>query len=357
MANRNIVMLAENNKINKIMLKELIKGSYHAMEVSGIEEAKSKFSVFRRQICCIIYNSELDMNGAGEFLKYFSEIGAIEETPVFVTVYESSADFQKYYDMGASEVIKLPFDPYFVKSRIDYFARFYNQKMNYCDELDKTKKALENRETVVQNILSTVFEFIHFESPSHITRIKRLTGIIAKQFAADNPEYQLNENDIDLISKAAALHDVGKASVPTNILFKPGRLTPEEFDEMKSHTVKGEEILSDFGIEKNASLFYRYCYEICRNHHERWDGNGYPDKLAEDDIPVSAQIVSIIDVYDAMVSEKVYKDAIPYEKAVTMIRDGECGMFPPKVLDAFNAAEPEMRSYLKAALMLKDEQI
>lgn len=356
MADRNIVMIVDNVKINRIMLRELVKNSFRTMEVEDGEDAKRKFMVFQKRVCCVLYNASMpDVNGT-EFLQYFAESGYLAETPVFIITSEENVDFGHYYGLGASEVFIAPFDPSYLNGKIRMFSELYNQNLEYKTKLSKLENGIDDRDGVIRNVLTSVFEFIHFETSSHITRVKNLTNILAKTFATMFPEYGLTEEQVKCISDASALHDIGKAAIPTTILFKPGRLTAEEFTEMKTHTVKGVEILNDFGLDKSKP-FNQYCYDIARNHHERWDGNGYPDRLSEDDIPVAAQIFSIIDVYDALVSEKVYKDAIPYEKAVTMIREGECGQFPPKVLEAFNACEDEMRSYLKAALMLKDGQV
>lgn len=353
MLERNIVMIVDNQKINRIMLKELVKNDFRTMEAENGEDAKRKFMVFQKRVCCVLYNADMPDVSGRDFLEYFKASGYLKETPVFIITGEKMVDFGEYYERGASEIFVAPFDPSFLNGKIKVFSQIYNQNLEYKTELEKLSEIKEQREGSIENILSNVFEFIHFETSVHITRVKKLTSILAGTFAKMFPEYMLTDSDVQSIADASALHDVGKAAIPTTILFKPGRLTADEFMEMKTHTLKGVEILKDFGLDKSRP-FFRYAFEICRSHHERWDGNGYPDRLSEEDIPVSAQIFSIIDVYDALVSEKVYKDAIPYEKAVSMIRGGECGMFPPKVLQAFDECEDEMRLYLKAALMLKD---
>ena len=153
------------------------------------------------------------------------------------------------------------------------------------------------------------------------------------------PEYGLTDETVNLITNASALHDIGKIAIPDSILLKPGRLTNDEFDEMKKHTIYGCELLENFKQDDNE--FYRYCYDICRHHHERYDGKGYPDGLAGEDIPIWAQVVSIVDVYDALVSKRVYKAAYAVEEAVRMIKDNECGVFSPKILDCFDMAKVE----------------
>ncbi len=154
------------------------------------------------------------------------------------------------------------------------------------------------------------------------------------------PKYEITKEQAALIVNASALHDIGKIAIPDSILLKPGKLTEEEFEEMKKHTVYGCELLEKFKQEDNE--FYRYCYDICRYHHERHDGNGYPDRLEGDAIPIWAQIVSVVDVYDALVSKRVYKDPFAVEEAARMILEGECGVFSPEMIDCFTLAEQEL---------------
>jgi putative two-component system response regulator len=166
------------------------------------------------------------------------------------------------------------------------------------------------------------------------------------------PKYGITNEQASLIVSASALHDIGKIAIPDSILLKPGRLTPEEFEEMKKHTIYGCEILEKFKQEENE--FYRYCYDICRYHHERYDGGGYPDKLKGDEIPIWAQIVSIVDVFDALVSKRVYKAPYAVEEAERMIMRGECGVFSPEILDCFQIAKPELRAATEVEFSFAD---
>jgi putative two-component system response regulator len=184
------------------------------------------------------------------------------------------------------------------------------------------------------------------ESGEHIQRVKGYTEILANEMMKDYPEYELNTKKIELIVSASALHDIGKISIPDNILMKPGKLTKDEYEYMKSHTLRGCEILNQI---KGAwdQEYSKYSYEICRYHHERYDGRGYPDGLKGDDIPISAQLVSIADVYDALVNERVYKDAFSKDQAFQMITQGECGVFSPKLLEAFRKVRREFEELVE----------
>lgn len=172
------------------------------------------------------------------------------------------------------------------------------------------------------------------ESGEHIRSVKEYTRILGECFREDYPEYNLSEQDIDIIVSASALHDIGKIAIPDSILLKPGRLTPDEYEYMKSHTVRGCEILDTIKHIWDEN-YAKVSYEICRYHHERYDGKGYPDNLVGDQIPISAQLVSVADVYDALVSERCYKEAFDKEEAFHMIINGECGVFSPKLMEVF----------------------
>jgi putative two-component system response regulator len=191
--------------------------------------------------------------------------------------------------------------------------------------------------------LATLIEFRDCESGEHVRRICGLTEILMTAVSEMYPEYALPKSEIDKIVTASVLHDVGKISIPDSILNKPGRLTAEEFEIMKLHTVKGCEILQKIPNIMDAEV-YKYSYDICRHHHERWDGKGYPDKLAGDDISIWAQVVSIADVYDALTSERVYKSAYDHDTSVKMILSGECGLFNPKVLEAFKKSMDKIKT-------------
>ena len=206
-------------------------------------------------------------------------------------------------------------------------------------ELNDSRDKLEKSNDFLVNALSSVVEFRSLESGEHIKRVKTFTKIILKYLRKFYPEYKLTKDNADLIINASALHDIGKIGISDDILLKPGKLTEEEFEIMKTHTTIGCELLENF--KQEDSDFYQYCYDICRYHHERYDGKGYPDHLAGEDIPIWAQVVSIVDVYDALVSKRVYKTPYAHEEAVRMIHDGECGVFSPKILDCFDLAKEE----------------
>ena len=193
---------------------------------------------------------------------------------------------------------------------------------------------LQKSNTNIIDILGTVVESRNLESGEHVMRVKGYTEILAKEMMKEYPEYGLTDKKIEVIVSASALHDIGKIAIPDNILLKPGKLTQDEYEYMKSHTTRGCEILNNIKDVWDEE-YEKASYEICRHHHERYDGRGYPDKLKGDEIPISAQLVSVADVYDALVNERVYKSAYSKEQAFSMIINGECGIFSPKLLECF----------------------
>lgn len=212
-------------------------------------------------------------------------------------------------------------------------------KRQYKLLLKQAEKLRESNEKIIE-ILGTVVECRNLESGEHIKRVKGFTKILADCLMREYKEYGLTPWDVEVIAATSALHDIGKISISDNILLKPGKLTDEEYEYMKSHTTRGCEILEHIrGAWDEA--FHQVGYNICRHHHERYDGKGYPDGLAGDDIPIEAQIVSIADVYDALISERVYKAAYSPEEAYRMIVTGECGVFSPKLLECFRKVKGE----------------
>lgn len=213
---------------------------------------------------------------------------------------------------------------------------------------EKQTRKLKEINNGIIDILSTVVEFRSVESGDHINRIKGFTKILLRYVNEMMDDVNFDDETIEIISSASAMHDVGKIAIPDSILLKPGRLTKEEFDEMKKHTVKGCDIIRSMSALQEKS-YYDYSYEICRYHHERFDGRGYPDGLKGDEIPIAAQIVSVADVYDALISKRCYKDAYSLEEAYNMILNGECGVFSPSLMECFKSARAEMEAFSKEA--------
>ena len=329
------ILIVDDVEINRTILAEIFKDDYNILEadngLQAIEMINGSFGISAVLLDLIMPG----INGL-EVLKEMNKSGKTDSIPVFlITAAESQKALMDGYQLGAVDVIMKPFMPNFIKCRINNVIELYAHRNKLEHIVAKQVERLNSLNQSMVETLATVIEFRDCESGEHVKRIGRLTKILMTQVSEMYPEHHLPETEIDKIVTSSILHDVGKISIPDRILNKPGRLTEEEFEIMKQHTVKGCEILQNIPdiIEEGV---YKYSYDICRHHHERWDGRGYPDGLSGDDISIWAQVVSVADVYDALTAERVYKKAFSHEKAVQMIHDGECGTFSPKLLKAFD---------------------
>lgn len=336
MAKDSTILIVDDIEINRTLLAEIFRDEYTIIEAEDGAEAIDIIN--SEDVSAVLL--DLIMPGMNGFavLEEMNRNGKIEVIPVFlITAAESTNLLLEGYNLGAIDVISKPFMPNFLKCRVDNVIELYRHRNELEDIVAEQVEKLNNLNQSMVETMATVIEFRDCESGEHVKRICNLTRILMKQVGRMYPEYRVRKEELDKITLASTLHDVGKISIPDNILLKPGRLTPEEFEIMKGHTVKGCEILEKIPhiLDKDV---YEYSYDICRHHHERWDGKGYPDGLSGDEISVWAQVVSVVDVYDALTAKRVYKDALSHETAVQMIFDGKCGAFNPKILKAFEAS-------------------
>ena len=271
------------------------------------------------------------MNGF-EVLKIMKRSQCIAETPVIMISSEDAVDtMRKAYELGITDYITRPFDSVIVKKRVQNTLGLYmNQKHLINVVYDQVYEKEENNNIMIR-IMSNILGSRNSESREHILHIKTATEMMLRQLVKVTDAYPLTEADIALITTASSLHDIGKIRIPEEILNKPGRLTDEEFKIMKTHSEIGASLIRDMRFPKDKPLVHT-AWEICRWHHERWDGKGYPDGLKGEEIPISAQVVSIVDVYDALTSERCYKKAFDHDTAIQMILDGQCGQFNPILL-------------------------
>lgn len=336
MQKKRTILIVDDIGINRAVLAEIFKDDYEMVEAADGRQALEIIEG-DQQIDAVLLDLLMpEVNGL-EVLREMNRKGKTQEIPVFLI---SAADSDKMllegYNLGAVDVIRKPFLAHFMKCRISNVIELYGHRNELEKIVEEQVERLSNLNQSLVETLATVIEFRDGESGEHVKRISSLTKILMRQVSEMYQEYHLPKEEIDKIAMSSILHDVGKVSTPDQILNKPGKLTKEEFEVMKQHTVKGCEILQNIPHIMEKEL-YDYSYDICRHHHERWDGRGYPDGLKGDEISIWAQVVSVADVYDALTSERVYKKAFSHEKAVQMIKDGECGTFNPKVMHAFDA--------------------
>lgn len=334
--NKKTILIVDDIEINRMILAEIFKEEYQILEACDGAEA---IKIINREpaISAVLLDLLMpEINGLG-VLKEMNKNGKIKSIPVFlITAADSQEMLLEGYGLGAIDIITKPFMSHFLKHRINNVIELYSHRNELEDIVAKQIERLSNLNRSMVEMLATVIEFRDCESGQHVKRICGLTKTLMKEVSDEYPEYHLPKSEIDKIVMASILHDVGKISIPDNILNKPGRLTADEFEIMKQHTVKGCEILQKIPDMLDEDI-YNYSYDICRHHHERWDGRGYPDGLSGDNISIWAQVVSVADVYDALTSERVYKKAFSHDTAVEMIFNGECGAFNPKVLTVFKS--------------------
>ncbi len=341
------ILIVDDQEINRKLLGVIFQEQYNVLEAENGQVALEILQEEDNDVTCVFLDLMMPIKSGLDVLEYMRENKLLDKIPVIMVTGEATAQSdEKAYEYGVADIIYKPFEERVVMRRTKNIIELYEHRNNLekkleerTRELKKSQATLAKNNEFLINALSSVVEFRNLESGEHVKRVKQFTNILAHCVMELYPKYGLTEEKINLIADASALHDIGKIAIPDNILLKPGKLTKEEYEEMKKHTIYGCEILERFKLEN--SDFYNYCYDICRYHHERNDGKGYPDKLKGHEIPISAQIVSIADVYDALVSPRIYK--MPYDvyEASRMILEGECGNFSDELLDAFKMARDD----------------
>jgi putative two-component system response regulator len=327
------VLVVDDVEMNVMILEEILKDSYNIITAgNGVQalDVLHKTPVFPKIILLDVFMPE--MNGY-QMLEIMKEDDALKRIPViFITTSDSESEA---LSAGAVDFISKPFLPEIVKLRV----KNQIELKNYSDSLEemvaeKTAEATSTLDNALQG-LANVIEHRDLESGSHVKRTQLYCKALIDYLTESNSPYaeELREEDPDIIVKAMALHDVGKIAIPDRILLKPGKLDPDEFEIMKTHTTRGKEIIGELG-DVNNSLYLRHCEDICYSHHERWDGKGYPKGLKGDEIPLAARLASLADVYDALICARVYKAAIPYSDALKIIAGGRGTQFDPVLTDA-----------------------
>lgn len=341
------ILIVDDVDINREILCEIFEG-YNTIQAENGKEAIDIIAADRDKISVVLLDVVMPVMDGVAVLEEMKKRKWIDSIPVLLITGEATTEIErKAYRLGVSDIIKKPFDAFIVKQRTMNVIELYYNKRHLEDMVELQTKVLRKQAEELQSmndriidVMSNVVEFRNLESGNHVKRVKTFTNILAKHVAREYPEYHLDDNAISMITSAAALHDVGKIVIPDAILLKPGRLTPEEFETMKTHTTRGCEVI-DMLADIQQGEYGKVSYEICRHHHERYDGRGYPDGLKGEEIPISAQIVSVADVYDALVTERCYKKAFTKDEAFHMILNGECGTFSPKLMRCFELARGE----------------
>ena len=350
-----LILIVDDCDMNREILREILSSDYSIMEACGGEEALSMIHQFGTGISLVLLDIVMPGLDGFEVLSYMNQDHTIEDIPVIMISSEDSEAFiRRAYEMGASDYVSRPFDAKVVYRRVTNNIKLYAKQRRLIRMVTEQIREREKNVSMLVGVLSQIVEFRNGESGLHVKHIRRFTECILDCLIEKDPDLHLGTKERENIPLASALHDIGKIAVDDKILNKPGRLTPEEFEAMKLHTVYGAKMLEELQPYYDEPLL-KTATEIAHWHHERWDGRGYPDGLVGDAIPLSAQIVSLADVYDALTSERCYKKAYSHDKAVEMILNGECGVFNPKLVECFVEIQNVLREEL-CNVKYRDEQ-
>lgn len=342
MMDKQVILIVDDVDLNRELLREMLEEKYDIMEAADGEEAVALMEKYTEDIDLVLLDVIMPrMDGFG-VLQVMKEKNWIQDIPVIMVSADNTSDsIARGFDSGVTDYVGRPYDWKVVKKRVENTLMLYakQKKMRQMVKDEIISRQRSNRWMI--DILSTAIEFRNGETGMHIVRVRIITQILLEAYLKNHPEIDMSLEEQMLITDAAALHDIGKIVIPEAIINKPGRLTKEEFEIMKTHSKCGADMIDSVPKGRGEKLF-QHAYAIARWHHERWTGGGYPDGLKGNEIPLSAQLVALADVYDALVSERVYKAAYSHEKAIEMILGGECGIFNPELMECLREEEANL---------------
>lgn len=330
--NKPLVLVVDDSDMNRFLLSQILLDDYNVIEACDGVEATQIIQDHFKELSIVLLDIVMPrMDGFG-VLEFMNANDLIQDLPVImISSMDEDSAIRRCYELGISDYVRRPFSADVVGKRVYNIVRLYQRQRNLQREIREQVEEREKNSRVVTSIISHVVENRNGESGPHVIHVEQITEIILNRLTELTDMYKLSKEDKKQISLASALHDIGKIGIDEKILNKPGKLTEEEYEIMKTHTTIGAIMIHQVQMEEDDTLI-QFAYEICRWHHEKWDGRGYPDGLKGNYIPISAQVVSIADVYDALVSERVYKKAYSHKKAIEMIINGECGEFNPLLI-------------------------
>ncbi|MDR2044977.1 MAG: diguanylate cyclase [Clostridium sp.] len=350
-----LILIADDQGMNRMLLSDILEDSYRIIEAADGLEAMEAMETKAMDIACLLLDIRMPRLDGFGVLEQMRQAQLLPLIPVVIISNDDSQEaVEKSYTLGAADYINRPFNAYIVRKRVENTIFLHRRTTTLMQLVAEQVEEKEKNNANMIMALSAIVEFRNGESSNHVLQIRIITEILLECILEKCPKYNLDYVAIANISNAASLHDIGKIAIPEEILNKPARLTKEEFEVMKTHSVRGEEMLDKMRDLVEHSVLFDYARQICRWHHERWDGKGYPDGLRGDEIPICAQVVSLADVYDALTSVRVYKPAYSHEKALQMIYDGECGQFNPDLLDALREVGDGLQERIQESSIRQD---
>lgn len=341
------ILIVDDSDINRGLISEMLQGDYRIIEATNGIECLDKIRVYGNEISLILLDIVMPEMDGFEVLEEMNRRHWIEDIPVImISDEDSEAVIRKAYEMGVSDYISRPFDAKVVYRRVFNTIKLYAKQRRLVSLVSEHMYEKEKNNRMMVNILSQIVEFRNGESGMHVLHINEITRMLLERLVQKTDAYPHLWEERNLIVTASSLHDIGKIGIDEAILNKPGKLTAEEFSIMKTHTTIGSSMLDNLEYYQDEELV-RVAREICRSHHERYDGKGYPDGLKGDEIPISAQLVSVADVYDALTSARVYKPAFSHEMSMEMILNGECGAFNPILIECLVDIQDQLKAMKK----------
>lgn len=342
-----LILIVDDSEINRGILKAILGKDFKVLQASNGRECMDILNQFGTGIALVLLDIVMPEMDGFAVLESMQKRNMLEEIPVvMISVSDDESIIKRVYDMGVADYISKPFDARVVYRRVYNLAKLYSKQRRLVGLLNEHIKDKEKNNRMLITILSQIVEFRNKNGGMHISHISGITDILLERLMLDTDKYSLTWYDRYIISSASALHDIGSIGVDEKILNKNGALTTEEFEAVKKHTVIGAELLKNIKHYQNEKIM-KAAVDICKNHHERYDGKGYPNGLIGDDIPISAQVVSLADVYDALTSDRPFRKAYSHNEAVSMILNGECGAFNPVLIECFKKVEDDIRKFVE----------
>lgn len=345
------ILIVDDSEMNREILSDMLGDEFEIMEARDGIEAVNILRSYNVELSLVLLDIVMPkMDGLG-VLSMMNSYKWIQNIPVIMISAETSSSYiGKAYELGATDYIQRPFDTAVVLHRVNNAIMLYSKQKNLIGLVEDQIYEKQKNQSLLINILSHIMEFRNGESGMHVLNVNTMTEILLQNLMKITDRYPMTPQEISLIATASALHDIGKIAVDGNILNKHGKLTPEECEKMKKHVIYGEQMLNDIPFPKNEPLL-RVSREICRSHHERYDGSGYPDGLKGDEIPISAQVVALADVYDGLTSGRNDKQAVTHNQAIDMILSGKCGAFNPVLLKVLQFSSDKIRVGLSVGIL------
>lgn len=347
-----LLLIVDDAEMNRMILREIIGDEYEVIEAADGLAAVKLLQEHGKEISLVLLDIIMPKMGGFDVLSHMMSTDLIADVPVIMISGEHSDDaVLRAYELGASDYINRPFDARVVRQRVSNIMRLYARQRRLSALLSRQYYERERANSILLDVIGGAMDMHNGGNGSHAWHVRAITDILIERLIAKTDKYDITRKDRADIAIASMLHDIGKLAIPDNVINKPQGLTSEESEIMKTHTVKGADMLASLDACDTYPRFFRTAREICRWHHERWDGSGYPDGLKGDQIPISAQVVSLADAYDALTSERVYKSAVPHERAVEMILQGECGEFNPLLIECLEESSDRIADEVKKSAL------